>query len=461
MIATMPLTPDSMTDVLAYIHHYTPNFLPGRCLPATDLRQMAAWLIMPQLALRSARANPRLAIHLALGHAAGLLSVAEGYWRTTLQTLPWLEAGWTAQLTHLQRALLDEEAWTVALTALNLGDTFPVDYLAYVTQQIARQYAMPEPPCGLASWLAEAEADETWRLALPERLPPDVRFHLLQMGDWTANDAWQGTAASIARAAQQGYSLTRMEAVLCHATGQALTPHQQQQLLAWYQRHDAYCIRPIYLLSVKEPAHLDAVMRQQRWRAHIGQRLCRRHAVVSPRLIPLLERRLAQEGYILDAPPPEKEPNETQQLTAASWLALEVLAGLGKLISLPFTLPTRSRWRLEEQISPTQRAALALQAQQVLDGLSDALRGRDAYYPAERPVDPDLLAVITTALNEERELAITYQGLGDAVPRLRKVEPHRLEERGQRMYLRGYCYLAESDRTFRLDRIHTWQLLDT
>lgn len=459
MHATMPLTPDSMTNVLAYLHYYTPNFLSGRCLSATHLRSLAAWLEMAAPGLRSARANRRLAAHLALGHAAGLLTVGEGFWRMTTETLPWLEMSSEAQVTHLQQALTDKVAWETALSVLGLNDVLTIDYLAYVAQQMSRYPTNQESAAVAATWLPDTD-EEGWRLVMPPWLRPHLRFHLLQMGEWLPGREWRGTAYSIARAAQHGYSLTLMEATLTRVTGQALAVEQQRQLVAWYRRYDAYQIRPVYVLSVKDPAHMDEVLSQQRWRAHIGRRLGRRHAVVGPQLIPLLARRLQTTGYALDAPTLPREPGEGVQNVADSWLALEVLAGLGKMIPLPFSLSSETRYRLVEQLTLEQQAALEQKAEQVLAGVAAALRGRDAFFTHEQPVDSALAALIRTALAEEVELEIAYQGLGEASPRWRRVEPHWLEEKEWGLYLHGYCYLAEANRVFRLDRIKAWRVAE-
>ena len=101
---------------------------------------------------------------------------------------------------------------------------------------------------------------------------------------------------------------------------------------------------------------------------------------------------------------------------------------------------------------------MALQAQQILQGVQDAIRGGDAYFPPEQPVAVELVETVRKALAAEQDLLIDYQALGDPVPRRRRVEPHRLEERGGGIYLHAYCYLAEGNRVFRLDRIHTWQM---
>ena len=141
------------------------------------------------------------------------------------------------------------------------------------------------------------------------------------------------------------------------------------------------------------------------------------------------------------------------------WLALEVLHSLGKLLPLPFSLPAETRFHLERQLEPALRAELAQQAQLILQSVQNALRGRDAYFPPEQPVSDELVKVIRAALATEQEMLVDYGGLGDKVPRERRLEPHWLEKGEGGIYLHAYCYLAEANRVFRLDRIHGWQLI--
>jgi predicted DNA-binding transcriptional regulator YafY len=126
---------------------------------------------------------------------------------------------------------------------------------------------------------------------------------------------------------------------------------------------------------------------------------------------------------------------------------------VARLIPLPFTLPAETRWRLAQQLDPAQQAALALKAEQIVDGVAAALRGRDAYFPPAQPPDPRVAAAIRAALAAEGELEILYQGLGETAPRARRVAPLWLEEQPWGTYLHAYCYLAEDNRVFRLDRI--------
>jgi hypothetical protein len=291
----MPLTPYSVTLTLAYCHYYTPSFLAGRCLPATHLRALAEWIGEPRPELRSARAHPLLAIHLALARAAGLLNVSEGYWQVTPFMLAWLEADHLAQVESLLRALQDEAGWVDGLVKLGLEEVFTLDFLAYVTQQLARQQTKPSQPA-YATWQDDAD----WQLRLPAALPLNLLFYLAQMGAWAPGHLWQATPLTISTAAQRGYSLTLMTAVLEKAMGEPLSLARQQQLLAWYGKHDAVQVRPVYLLSVKEPAHLDAILAQRRWRRHLGKRLSRRQATISPALLPLLRRWLASVRALPD-----------------------------------------------------------------------------------------------------------------------------------------------------------------
>jgi hypothetical protein len=450
VIMRIPLTPYTITLSLAYCHYYTPNFLAGRCLPATHLRALAEWLGAPRPELRSARAHPLLAIHLALAQAAGLLNVSEGYWQVTPFTLAWLEADRLAQVESLSRALQEEIGWAGTLARLGLEEVFTIDFLAYVAQQLARQQTEPSPPAH-ATWQSATD----WQLHLSAALPPNLLFHLAQMGAWAPGHVWQATPLTISTAAQRGYSLTLMTAVLEKATGKSLSLARQQQLLAWYRQHDAVQVRPVYLLSVKEPAHLDAILAQRRWRRHLGKRLSRRQATISPALLPLLRRWLATQQISLDAPAVDLPTHEMAVDLGYTWLALAVLMGLGQIIELSLAPPAETLFRLQDQLDPAQRADLEQKAQAILAGLRAAIRGRDGYFPQETGVAPEVVATIREAMAREQDLEITYQALGDVVARRRRVEPHRLEEGEQGQYLHGYCYLAQDNRTFRLDRIHS------
>lgn len=458
MLAMKYLSPDSLTLVLAYIAYYKPNFLSGRCLSASHLHTLNQRLGQPHLQVRSARSQPLLAIHLALAHAGRLVNIAEGHWQISLEALPWLEATRTVQLAHLLETLAIEPQWAESLATLSLQDLFTVDFLAYIRQQLARQQKSEKPAIEKAVWLSNTDTND-WRLRLPKQIPPYQLFHLWQMGNIDENNIWQGTPFSIARAAQKGYSLTFISSFLIRLTDEPLKAHRQNELVEWYQRHNAYRVRGGYVLSVSQPAQLDEIMAQQRWRPHIGERLSSRHAFVSPSLLPLLARRLETTGYPLESSwiLSKNASQATQTDSETHFLALEVLHGLRKMLELPFSIPTDGIDQFREQLSLAQQADLELKAKKILDGVRQAIRGKDAYFLPEKEPDPALIEVISAAIAQEHIIEIAYQALGEISPRLRQVEPYWLEKRDSGLYLHGYCSLAEDNRIFRLDRVHGWR----
>jgi hypothetical protein len=451
------LTPFTLTVMLAYVQYYTPNFLPGRCLPATDLRRLAGQIGAAVVGLRSARAHPLLAMHLALAEAAGLLSVAGGRWQTTTMTLDWLAAGVAEQSAWLLAALKGPD-WSETLARLSLTEVFRLDYLVYIEQTLAR-WPGSWPAAALANWLPAADDPAIWRLRLPETLPTSHLFDLLQLGRWVPGEEWQASAYTVAMAAQRGYTPAAMERLLQAATGQPPGPARQQQLWQWYRQHDAVQIERVYLLTVKEPARLDHLLGQRRLGSHIGQQLSPRHALVSPRIIPSLRRQLAREGLALQAPAAALPEDDTAVTRGMAWLGLRLLLGLGKWLPLPLPKPYADLHRLAGGLDAAQLADLEQKAAALLAEIRNALRGRDAYFPPEEPVAAELVTAVRQALADGYLLAIAYQGLGELLPRYRTVQPLRLTERDGLYYLTAYCYLAEANRVFRLDRITTYQVL--
>lgn len=142
---------------------------------------------------------------------------------------------------------------------------------------------------------------------------------------------------------------------------------------------------------------------------------------------------------------------------AYDWLGLRVLLGLGDLVPLPVPPPHAQLATAAARLAPAELGRLEETARRLLDDLRDAIRGRDAFYPALRPPDDDLLRAVADALRHDRTLTITYRTLGDSAPRVRRVRPHSLEQRGELTYLRAWCYLAEAELTFRLDRVTSFE----
>jgi predicted DNA-binding transcriptional regulator YafY len=66
---------------------------------------------------------------------------------------------------------------------------------------------------------------------------------------------------------------------------------------------------------------------------------------------------------------------------------------------------------------------------------------------------PQTLVQLETAIADQAALLIEYQSLGDYQPQYRRIQPYRLEQKDKLHYLYAYCYRAEADLTFRVDRI--------
>lgn len=455
------ITPYRLTLVLAYCAYYTPKFLSGRCLAATHLRRLSAWLNHPVPTIRSARQHPMLALHLAVAQGCQLVSCDSGTWRVTQLGMEWVAADNLTQLEYLVKQLQDDMIWQETLAKLNLTDTLGLDNRTYALQQLERQRT-ENHSAGIAKW--RHLPDEDWRLDLPEDLPLLTLFHLLQMGSWLSEDRpgqeWLATQYSIARAAQSGYGINQIEYTLINATGEPLPENIRKQLAVWYAVHDSYEVKPVYLLSVKQPEQLLPVLTHGLMKRQVQEQIGRRHAIVSPGIIPGLRNWLAKQ----DIPLAESETkSENVDIDAGTvWLALEVLRGLQKM--LPLALPPMRvgnvQEDLEAEIGDIVQAEMEVRATQILTAVKQAIRGKDAFFPAIHTNAETILEMITTAMNTDQLLDITYRGLVDVEPYLRRIEPLRLEQWHQLHYLHAYCYRAEANRVFRVDRIKDCQLVE-
>ena len=71
-----------------------------------------------------------------------------------------------------------------------------------------------------------------------------------------------------------------------------------------------------------------------------------------------------------------------------------------------------------------------------------------------------ILAVVRSALQDRRRLHLVYVSATDT-PSERDVDPITLESDGSHMTLVGWCLSAQAERSFRLDRITSAEVLDT
>jgi DNA polymerase-3 subunit epsilon len=72
---------------------------------------------------------------------------------------------------------------------------------------------------------------------------------------------------------------------------------------------------------------------------------------------------------------------------------------------------------------------------------------------------PDTYSDITVAIRDKRALEIVYASSGKA-PQRRVIHPAHIVMQGPVFYINAYCEMAQDERTFRLDRILTFKLID-
>jgi len=446
------ITLNSLTKVLAYCQYYTIPYLSGRGLPAPHLQRLALWLEMPDIKLQTLRQHKFLAAHLVLGQAAGLLQHDSNLWFCSPFVQQWLQQATFAQYQTLIEAI-DLCCWKTVVEQENLTTCFDGAYATFVRQSLARQQHTAENQADCAtSWESFSEVE--WQLSLPPSLPLERLFHLLQLGEWNPHEPLCISAMTIARARQQGYGINFIEHQLSVAAHQGLTQSQQAQLLTWYLAAEHYQIQAAYLLSTAQPGQLAEIMTNRRLARQIHQQISPRHAVVSPALITPLARWLARQNKPLQAPHlVDGETNMEWNVSAFNWLGLKLLIDLRELLALAMPAPHGLLDEAAAALSPEEQTELAFTAQHIMAELKQTIRGKDAFFPAQEALPQGLFDQISQAIETDSVLTIAYQALGEAKPSRRQVQPLRLENRGNLYYLSAYCYRAETNLTFRLDRI--------
>jgi hypothetical protein len=450
------VSPRTMTLFLAYTHHYTPALLPGGRLSPRHLRRLADWIGQPRPGLRSVRQHRALAAHYALGIAGGLLNHQGRQLALDRQATLFLHTEPGLQIGCLIR-LLQAETWPRLLEQLGLHEAMAIDYITYLQQSLQRLLltAQGRPAPGLR---LENGEPERWTLLLDPELPSWLLFDLLQLGAWHPGHPLALTPSSLAGAVHRGYGLNMIVWLLETATGQELDQAHRQQLSDWLRRSEAFSLDSVLLLRAARPEHLDRLLGRRRLRARVIEQLSSRHVTVAAALLPELKRWLRGQGLELNGNHETAAGLELQAAPPAGeatcWLGLRLLISLGELMPLPYPAPHAQLASLGERIPAAQAHELEALAQQVLGSLRELIRGRDAFFPAVRPPAPGLRQRVEQAIADQEPLAFTYLSPADHEPRYRRVQPLRLEARGSLCYLHAYCYRAEKNLTFRLDRIH-------
>jgi hypothetical protein len=266
------------------------------------------------------------------------------------------------------------------------------------------------------------------------------------------------TPLTLAAATARDYTVQHIVHHIESAQQAPLAASHIAQLYQWQAHASGTKLRRVTLLSTDTPGQMSAIHQRRRLSNHIHEQIGTRHAIVAPQIARPLRHYLAQNDQLLDYVAPRNTTMSPSIAAAAgtteTWLALRVLAGLSA--QLPLSVPDL-RLALDSAataIAPEELTALQAQAEKILDAISRAIAGKDAFFPALTPLCDHVLATLTTAIADETTLHIAYQGLGETEPRWREIEPLRLAQHGTLYYLQAYCHLAQAQRTFRLDRIH-------
>jgi hypothetical protein len=386
-------------------------------MPIAELRRLAQHIGQVNTSFNHIQEHKLLAAHLVLLYAANLLCHDDQLWYCSPFINDWLIADGVTQATSLVQAI-EQCHWTTTATETGLIDIFDEAYATWLGQCLSREAQRQTSSQSPAQW--ESQSAETWLLHLPDTMPAHTFFHIYQFGHWLPPSLIQITPLTLATARQRGYALAFIEFILDSATGTTLTEVQQSQLADWYQQAGDYQIESAFLLSVNRPDQMSAIFQRKNLRHLIERQLSPRHAVVQSAIIPPLTKWLAKQSYILQSPVMD---NATDNLspTEYHWLGLRLLAELGQLIPLPVPPPSDLLEHSQGTLPPTQQDRLTQLAGSIIESLRAAIRGRDAFFPAQHPVPAETLGLLRQAVYDEFPLLICYQALGETEPTWREV----------------------------------------
>ncbi|MCK6629267.1 MAG: helicase C-terminal domain-containing protein [Anaerolineae bacterium] len=375
----------------------------------------------------------------------------------------------------------------------------------------------------LQSNLQSDPLDSTFTLTIENGLPEPLDLMVaMEVGSREAEEqrrnhpcppaplrlCYQITAVSFINALQHDWSPPALLDALNRLVERPLTPQEITLLHVWADLAERVTIRPATLLETSDPAIITRLASTRRGRALIRQTLSPRVIVVDPaRLNQLVNRLTEQEGV-----PPKDEvrrmKDETLYPSSFLWLTCRVYQELGRFLRLPVRLPQTLLDQVAGLADSANLSAAESAAGQVLAELQQVIEGRaifPAWPEAGLPLE-ETVPLIQTALASAQNLDLLYYTAGTDRLARRVVEPYRLEWRGgeeQKIedsgwriedsglkiedrnrkfeipqgkdvvnpkskiqnrksgtpYLVGFCHTAQAERTFRVDRIQSIQLV--
>ncbi|MFN8499552.1 MAG: WYL domain-containing protein [Anaerolineae bacterium] len=264
------------------------------------------------------------------------------------------------------------------------------------------------------------------------------------------------TPASVARPIARGARIEDLFTLLTRHAAPLAPPDLQERLHRWAAARAPYTIRPAWLLTAPTGDHLDRALRRRSVRRHIRRRLDLTTAEVSPADAAALANTLRQRGLPVTAaaPPADRAALATPPLPSgdalwsltAFYVHTYVARRLGGVAP-----PAVVEDTLAARLGPLEIGQAQLAAERLAAQLERALAALD---PFSQPLPQErLLARLSSAIQSSETLSMTYWTANRPLPVTRRVQPRRIEWRGDTAYLVAYCHRRLAELTFRLDRI--------
>lgn len=408
-------------------------------------RRLLAWVdaLPPGALLDPAALYPALAATL------GPLANAETHGYRTVRRTPWGPRRAEAVLRAALRGPLRWFGWAAWFPCRHVAGGFAV----------ARVTEVPLP------------AAPPWRYGPPgelmiphgsaEQALPDLARFAHRLGVDSTGTRFAIDARSIARAAQEGYTVVELRAVLERHAGPL--PGAWRDLLA--AEPAALRLFQATVLLAEPPAVLARAARHRTVRRHLLARPAPGIALAAPEAVAMLTRALERAGLVAQDAPLAADrqdcPPESADAAPPGWdsdtCAALLIACVYYRRHAPATAPPLPRLlerRLRAALAPAQRGATDTLLVDL--GLADpppAPPDDVAGVSLTRVSPRVLLRTLRRAQVAGRAVVIAYDAADGGEPRRRTIRPLELEARDGLWYIRAYCYARRAERVFRLDRI--------
>jgi hypothetical protein len=258
--------------------------------------------------------------------------------------------------------------------------------------------------------------------------------------------------AHLLDALQRGHTIEGVVSFLERVSEDCLPAPALGGLYRWAEAFEDVTIRRVVLLQARDASKLREITAQRRLRETLGGTLNARTVEVRADRLDALLRRLAHQDIVprLDLADAHLEMEGSPEHTTIA-VALLVHAQLADALGLPAGPIRALARRRREALSLPLRDAVDHAVAQTLEALHRAspveLEDR---LPA--PAGP-LIEALEAAIRDGCTVEIDYYTAGRAHRTTRRVDPLRIEWRGEVAYLIAHCYLKDDQRVFRVDRI--------